>query len=113
MAEAIKEGAGVVFLNKGMRHFDLAAGADGKPRRHSPGQTMEYSAAEADSHSGYSDLIDISKMPTSVNTKKLAAEKAALVDENAELKARIAALEGKSAKAKPEAKKEAKEEVKA
>lgn len=106
MAEKVKEGEGTMFLNKGLRRYDLGVDKDGKARRHDPGATMLYTAEEAKRHEGYSDLIDISKMPASVNAKKLKAENEKLLEEKLALEARIAALEGKSKKSD-----KAKEEV--
>lgn len=80
------------FLNRGKRHYDLAKGADGQVRRHAPGATMLYSADEVKQMSGYSDLVDISKLPGQVDTGKLKAENARMLAENAALKAQLEAL---------------------
>lgn len=95
-----------VFLNRGKRHFDLAPGSDGKPRRHAPGATMAYSAEEAKQHEGYPDLIDISKITNQVGMKEVRAENAKLLDENAKLRAQLAALEPKGKRAVKEEKRE-------
>ena len=112
MAAEKKEVEVTVFLNKGLRHYDLGFGVDGKPRRHSPGQTMAYTAEEAARHSGYADLVDVAKMPGVVDVKQLKSENAQLADQNAKLKAQLAALEAKPAKVKVEVKPEPKKEVK-
>lgn len=96
MAEEKKESNEVVFLNRGQRHYDLNPDAQGKVRRHSPGTTMLYSAEEAKKAAGYFDLVDISKLPGQVDTNKLKAESAALHNENASLKAQLAALQTSS-----------------
>lgn len=92
MAAEVKVEEGTVFLNKGKRHFDLAPGKDGKARRHAPGTTMAYSAEEAKIHEGYSDLIDVTKVPGQVNVRQVKADNAKLLDENAQLRAQLAAL---------------------
>lgn len=92
MAADKKEDGSITLLNKGLRHFDLGADKEGKPRRHAPGTTMSYTAEEAKKHSIYKDLIDISKMPGQVDVRKLKADKEALQDENTRLKAQLEAL---------------------
>ena len=89
----------VTFLNRGKRHFNLAKGADGSPRRHSPGTTMVYSAAEAEKSRGYSDLVDISKLPGQVDAVKIKADNERLAADNAALKAQLEALAPKDGSA--------------
>ncbi len=97
MADEKKSEGSITFLNKSKRHYDLGLGADGKPRRHAPGATMTYTPEEAKRMASYSsDLIDITKLPGSVDVRKLKADNAALLSENAELKKQLAAFEPKA-----------------
>lgn len=91
MADDKKDGS-VTLLNRGQRWFDIGVGADKKPRRHGPGTTMTYSAEEAKRVEGYKDLMDITKLPGSLDAKKLKAENNQLSDENKRLKEQLAAL---------------------
>lgn len=100
MAEKEKEGS-VTLLNRGQRHFDVGTGTDGKPRRHSPGTTFTYSADEAKRLSGYRELVDISKLPGQVDTAKLKAENAKLLDENKRLREQLIALQAPKDEPKP------------
>lgn len=99
MAETKEEKAEartVSLFNRGPRTFDLglSVGQDGKasPRRHLPGASHAYTPTEAAKMSTYKDLVDLSKLPGQVDTKKLAGENAKLLAENASLKEQLAAL---------------------
>lgn len=103
--------AGTTFLNRGKRHFDIGFHPDGKAKRHSPGTTMAYTAEEAKRHEGYADLIDISKIPGSIDTKRLASDNAKLLAENLALKEQLEALgETKAADKEPKPEKSSKKE---
>lgn len=81
----------ISLLNRGKRHFD-GLDAEGKPRRHSPGEVHSYTVEGAKLLDGYKELVDISKLPGSVDASKLADDNKSLNDENARLKAELAAL---------------------
>ena len=81
----------ISLLNRGKRHFD-GLDPEGKPRRHSPGEVHSYTAEGAKQLEGYKELVDISKLPGSVDASKLADDNKSLNDENARLKAELAAL---------------------
>ena len=91
-AKEASQDESVTFLNRGQRSYDLGNDAAGKPRYHRPGTTMAYTAAEAARHEGYSDLIDISKMPGTESARKVKDDRDALAAENTALKAQLAAL---------------------
>lgn len=86
------EEASTTFLNRGLRIYDLGTGSDGKPRRHLPGTTMAYTEDEAKQHEGYSDLVDVTKMPGTESARKVKADRDRLANENEALKAQLAAL---------------------
>lgn len=91
------DGRTVALFNKSQRAFDhgLEVGADGKksPRRHMPNTSHLYTAEEAAKLSGYKELIDLSKLPGQIDARKLKEDNAKLSDENARLKASLAALQ--------------------
>lgn len=92
MADDKKKDDGVVtLLNRGKRHYDVI-GLDGKPTRHAPGATMTYGKDEAEKLVGYSDLIDITKLPGQVNARALRAENETLKAEKERLEKQIAAM---------------------
>lgn len=88
----------VTLLNRGLRHFEIALDASGKPIRHAPGVALVYSAEDAKRAEGYKELVDIAKMPGAVDAKKLKSENNKLSDENKRLKEQLAALMPKSVK---------------
>lgn len=94
------EGATVTLLNKGQRSFDLPF-VNGQPvGKHAPGTTHTYSAEQAARLAGYPDLIDVTKVPGSVDTRALQSENATLKAEREALKAQLAALTPKTAEQK-------------
>lgn len=90
---------GITLLNRGQRHFDLGAGADKKPLRHSPGATHSYSAEEGAKLAKMypKELVDISKLPGAVDSRQMKADLDKANAENAALKAQLAALPKASA----------------
>lgn len=92
MADDKKSDGSVTLLNRSQRYFEIAIGPDKKPIRHAPGAAMVYSGQEAKLALGYKDLVDLSKMPGAVDSRKLKAENNKLSDENSRLKAELAAL---------------------
>lgn len=90
-AEKKSEPKLISLLNKGKRHFD-GLDAAGKPRRHSPGEVHSYSPEGAKLLEGYKELADISKLPGTIDAAKLESDNKSLNDENARLKAELAAL---------------------
>lgn len=91
MADDKKESATVTLLNRGKRHYDVI-GPDGKQFRHAPGTTAVYGLEEADKVMGYSDLIDITKMPGQASVRQLKADNETLLKQKAELEAQLASL---------------------
>lgn len=100
MAEEKKSEGSTALLNRGKRHFDVIA--QGKPSRHSPNATMVYTADEATKLSGYPELVDISKLPGQVDSRKLKADNEQLKKDKEALEAQLAALKAPKEEA-PEA----------
>ncbi len=107
--EVANSGKTVTLLNRGKRSYDLGQGADGQPRRHVPGAMMVYSAEEAARMSGYTELVDISKLPGQIDVSQLKTENVNLQAENAALKAQLEALEPKLTALEPKKEAEVKE----
>lgn len=80
----------VTLMNRSKRHYDTT-GADGKPTRHSPGTTQEYTPEQAAQFDPL-EMVDLSKLPGSVDKESLRKENAALRVESEALKAQLAAL---------------------
>ncbi len=80
----------VTLMNQSKRHFDTV-NADGKAVRHAPGRTEEYTLEQAKQFDPR-ELVDLSKLPGSVDKEALRKENAGLKSENEALKAQIAAL---------------------
>lgn len=89
--------APVTLFNRGKRIFDTIK--DGKKFRHAIGSIATYAAKEAAALKGYADLVDVSKIPGSVDKAKLEADNAALKADKERLEKEIAALKGAQAPA--------------
>ena len=80
----------VTLMNRSKRHYDVI-GADGKPTRHSPGFTQEYTLEQA-AQFDPREMVDLSKIPGGVDKEALRKENAALKAEAEALKKQLAAL---------------------
>ena len=83
----------VTLRNESKRHYDTF-NAEGKPVRHSPGFTEEYTPEQAAKFDP-KEMIDLSKVKGHVDKEALRKENAVLKSEMEALKARLAALEPK------------------
>lgn len=80
----------ITLLNRSKRHYDTV-GADEKAHRHAPGTTHEYTPEQA-AQFDPKEMIDLSKVPGSVDKEALRKENAALKAESEALKRQLAVL---------------------
>ena len=74
----------------------------GKPSRHSPGAMASYTPEQAAVLAGYADMVDITKLPGSIDATALKSENASLKAKHAALEAELAALKAATGGDKPE-----------